>query len=57
MKHRLVKLVVRKARSTASQGESWSLSQIKLNGDEEVEGLSARNKDLARKIQDFFRWV
>ena len=54
MKHRLVELVLRKARSTASQGESWRVSQIRLNSDKEVEELSARDRELARKIVNFW---
>ena len=54
MKNRLVELVLRKARGTANQGGSWIVSQIKLNGDKEVEELSARDKELVRKIVTFW---
>ena len=54
MKHRLVELVLRKARSIASQGESWRVSQIRLNSDKEVEEFSARDRELARKIVNFW---
>ena len=54
MKHRLVELVLRKARSTTSQGESWRVFQIRLNSDEQVEELSACDRDLAGKIVTFW---
>ena len=43
LRYRLVKLVI-------SQGEPWRISQILLNNDKEVEELSARDRELARKI-------
>ena len=70
LKYRLAKLVLRKARSTESQREPWSVSQgswrvskIMLNNDKEVEELSARDRELAQKIvtiwdsyDEHFRW-
>ena len=43
-----------KAHSTAVQEESWRISQIRLNSDNEVEEISAQDRELARRSMTFW---